>query len=435
MKRIILLVLTFFCITFRATSVVIGGLSYSLESDEAMLDNNNRNWDGELVIPSEVEYEGKTYTVTKIAWLAFNHCTTLSKVTIPHTITEIWHYAGYEACKNPFDGCVNLERIDVDEENPSMCSEDGVLFSKDKTQLYAYPGGDKRETYVVPANVVWIGGDAFSGNPYLKNVEFANKHTKCFFGTFANCANLERVVLPEEMTHIGAAMFSYCKSLQSIVIPSGVKTMAEQIFIGCSSLASIALPEGLTSVGSLAFKDCSSLKTVTLPSSLREVSHGMFGGCSSLSDITLTEGPKTIYMSAFANCTSLKTLDLPQSVNRIDQAAFTGCSLDTLIIRGVLDRNYLSGRSFEGMGKSSIIYARQSEIDKIKKVYTGNVLPLDSYTAIHDLSSPEMVIGQSSDGKWYDLSGRRLSVSPASSVPSVLPKGVYIRDGRKVLMK
>ena len=49
--------------------------------------------------------------------------------------------------------------------------------------------------------------------------------------------------------------------------------------------------------------------------------------------------------------------------------------------------------------------------------------------------APEMVIGQSSDGQWYDLSGRRLSVPSACSVPSVLPKGVYIRGGRKVLVK
>ena len=38
-------------------------------------------------------------------------------------------------------------------------------------------------------------------------------------------------------------------------------------------------------------------------------------------------------------------------------------------------------------------------------------------------------------GAVYDLSGRRVSVSSASSVPSVLPKGVYIVNGRKVVKK
>ena len=35
----------------------------------------------------------------------------------------------------------------------------------------------------------------------------------------------------------------------------------------------------------------------------------------------------------------------------------------------------------------------------------------------------------------FDLSGRRLSVSSASSVPSVLPKRVYIIDGKKVVVR
>ena len=36
---------------------------------------------------------------------------------------------------------------------------------------------------------------------------------------------------------------------------------------------------------------------------------------------------------------------------------------------------------------------------------------------------------------WYDLSGRRISVPSASSANSVLPKGVYINNGRKVVIK
>jgi hypothetical protein len=35
----------------------------------------------------------------------------------------------------------------------------------------------------------------------------------------------------------------------------------------------------------------------------------------------------------------------------------------------------------------------------------------------------------------YDLSGHRVSVSSASSVSSVLPKGVYIQNGKKVVVK
>lgn len=42
---------------------------------------------------------------------------------------------------------------------------------------------------------------------------------------------------------------------------------------------------------------------------------------------------------------------------------------------------------------------------------------------------------ESYDSSSFDLSGRRLSVSSASSVSYMLPRGVYIRDGKKVLVK
>ena len=45
--------------------------------------------------------------------------------------------------------------------------------------------------------------------------------------------------------------------------------------------------------------------------------------------------------------------------------------------------------------------------------------------------------GQSSmaNVQWYDLSGRRISVPSGSSASSILPKGVYVVNGRKVVIK
>lgn len=43
--------------------------------------------------------------------------------------------------------------------------------------------------------------------------------------------------------------------------------------------------------------------------------------------------------------------------------------------------------------------------------------------------------GSEDRGAIYDLSGRRVSVASASSVTSVLPKGIYVRNGRKFVVK
>ena len=51
----------------------------------------------------------------------------------------------------------------------------------------------------------------------------------------------------------------------------------------------------------------------------------------------------------------------------------------------------------------------------------------------------EIVNSQSANSKsdeaWYDLSGRRISVPSVSSASSVLPKGVYIYKGKKIIIK
>ena len=425
MKRAIMyLALAIVSLCQSANAVIINGLSYTLGTDEAMLDNDNGNWDGELVIPSEVEYEGKKYTVTQIAWLAFNHCTTLTKVTIPHTVTDIWHSAGYDDCKNPFDGCVNLEAIEVEEGNPSMCSVDGVLYNKDCTRLYAYPGGAKRESFRVPESVTWVGGDAFSRNPYLKAVEIP--HSVSFsFGTFTNCSALEQVILPEDLTYT-SHMFTNCTSLKSIKIPSGVKGIYDQAFFGCSSLTSMTLPKGVTEVGSLAFMDCSSLQSVVLPSTLSEVGHGMFSGCSALRDVIIPKGVKRISSSAFHDCTSLRVLDLPETLTWLDNNLFNGCNLDALIIRGQISTIFRY--TFKDLNETAVIYAL--DITKVKEVYGGKVLPLSQYrpTAIRDIpQSPSTADANSSfvnrhSSSLYDLQGRRLSAPPA--------RGMYIQDKR-----
>lgn len=80
----------------------------------AMVANGNI-WEGELVIPALLNYEGETYIVDRIEWAAFESCKSLTKVRIPKTVADIRHYALLDDCKNPFVGCTALESIEVDE--------------------------------------------------------------------------------------------------------------------------------------------------------------------------------------------------------------------------------------------------------------------------------------------------------------------------------
>ena len=224
-----------------AQNVTIDGLKYHLFSDthEAMIDYGN-TWSGELNLPSEVNYNGETYTVTGISWAAFEDCEELRKVRLPKTITKVIDrtypddpsLAGAVSpdCMNPFDGCTNLEYIEVDEENPSFCSFDGILFSKDKTELYCYPAGAKRDTYIVPDGVTFIGGDAFAYNYYLVNINMPNSVNHLGFGVFSNCKNLRSVTLSKGIRIIAASTFERCESMTFLDIPENVTNFAESVF-------------------------------------------------------------------------------------------------------------------------------------------------------------------------------------------------------------
>ena len=73
------------------------------------------------------------------------------------------------------------------------------------------------------------------------------------------------------------------------------------------------------------------------------------------------------------------------------------------------------------MEESTVMYVQQSEVEKFKKVFSGKVLPLESYTGtgMNPLSSSLF-----NNSNAYDLQGRRIQGEPQK-------KGVYIRGGKK----
>ena len=241
-KRLAAFIVCLFALTYtNAQKVSIGGLKYFLypETHEAAIDNVN-TWSGELDIPSEIKYDGETYTVTGMASLAFDGCSELIKVRIPKTINHIVHGVltddpnitgqGNPDAMNPFNRCTALELIEVDENNPIMSSEEGILYSKDKTRLYGYPAGMRQETFVVPDNVTWIGLGAFSYNHYLSSLIIPNSVTFLGSGICDNCVNLKTVRLSESINYLEAYSFNMCESLKFLDIPESVQGFGESIF-------------------------------------------------------------------------------------------------------------------------------------------------------------------------------------------------------------
>lgn len=71
---------------------------------------------------------------------------------------------------NPFDEGSPVKRITVDPENKFFMDVDGVVYSRDMTILYVYPGNHGESLFVVPNTVKIIEVGAFSLSTMLKYV-------------------------------------------------------------------------------------------------------------------------------------------------------------------------------------------------------------------------------------------------------------------------
>ena len=79
------------------------------------------------------------------------------------------------------------------------------------------------------------------------------------------------------------------------------------------------------------------------------------------------------------------------------------------------------------MGTRPEVYVQPSEVERYKAVYDGPVYPLPQTGQPNSIDDIGSASAQPASSVLFDLQGRRLTSPPA--------KGVYIRDGKKVVIK
>lgn len=251
---------------------------------------------GDVVIPETIN----GIIVKEIAFYSFegsNNLKEITSISIPATITNIW---------DRLIGASNLQSFNVDENNPNYASENGVLYSKDKTHLYRYPTGKTDKKYAIPENVTSLDDSAFEGNAYLESISIPNGVDTIPAMTFSSCTSLVSVEMPNRLTAMGAAAFENCVSLTNIIIPEGIERLSLGVFSGCTSLAEVKFPTTLKSMSEV-FSGCTSLKEITLRENLEELSGGTFYGCSALSKVVFQGNAPILYeedVKIFENCSS-----------------------------------------------------------------------------------------------------------------------------------
>ena len=290
----------YYSISDNGTAMVMPN-EYSEGGGGGIVIGLNNGYDGDVVIPESITYDGAPYTVTSAYEGTFANSTKMTSISLPSTLTSLG--------STPFTSCTKLTDISVDAANPVYSSENGVLFNKDKTSLISCPAA-KTGSYEVPSSVKRIEASAFYG-----------------------CSRITSITLPSSLEDIGTQAFRACITLTSINLPDGLKTIRTGVFRGCSSMKEITLPSSVTTIEPYAFYYCQSLQSIKLPSGVTYLGDYSFGSCVKLAYIQFPDVLETIGERAFDNCIKLSSITLPVSLNTLGTAAFRGCSnLQTIVV-------------------------------------------------------------------------------------------------------
>ena len=146
-----------------------------------------------------------------------------------------------------------------------------------------------------------------------------------------------------------------------------------------------------------------------------------FYKCTSLTSVVIPEGVTDIGESVFENCTSLTSVVIPEGVTSIGAFAFCDCTSLTSVKCLSLNEPSVDKWTFDGISANAVLYIPEGAVYQNWYPYFSRVEHLTE----EEMTGIENVMLDVKQGVTYDLKGRRVDASKS--------RGIYIRDGKKVL--
>ena len=233
------------------------------------------------------EHKGKQ--VDEIGFTDYYYDSTAKKlkvdtVFIPKNIKDFWVCCVENPEADEPDRLISLRNIEVDKDNPYLCSKDGVLYSKDMKRINLYPDRNSMTIYKMP-------------NSVEEAYDFSKRN------------NIRKLYLSDNLKYINYGFASECKNLEYVYIGTNTEMICSGYsgaFEGDKKLKVVKInSKKLKNIGNLSFSGCYSLKKINIPSTVKTIGEGAFWQCKSLKKITLPKNLKSIGFSAFADCKKL----------------------------------------------------------------------------------------------------------------------------------
>lgn len=301
--------------------------------------SSSYTYSSKIVIPSEVEFMGRTRKVTAIGEYAFISLQynekmygqkKFSYIYIPSTINKIGKYAFAvltvmqlekgNVMYGSYSNLYNIKnvviedigewcKIDFENESANPIHQSNKIYTNDENEV---------TNLIIPEGVTSI-------SPYA----------------LYNCSGIKTLTIPSSVTTIGTSAFDHCSGLVSITIPNSVTKIENSVFSGCNELTSITIPNSVTSIGELAFTGCSSLTSLTIPNSVTNIGREAFKNCDGLSYVIIGGGVTNLGDQALYcnNLTSVEShIQVPFEISSNVFSMNTIMNASLYIPKGTIDK-------------------------------------------------------------------------------------------------
>lgn len=332
-------------------------------------------------------------TVTSIGEGAFMNCTNIGAMTLSTNVSSI-ETRTFANCENiqtirlsqsvrdikagAFAGAIRLAEIEVAATNTRYSHDDGVLYSRDKTELIYYPEGKLPESgnYSVNDATTTIKEGAFY-NTKLTTVGIKAGVKTIESNAFVNNANLisfSAVISDSARFYVDNGILFAKDANFSTTASTLVKYPTARVG------ENYAIASNVTYISPYAFADSLNLKTITMGDKLTNISSYAFANVPNLERVILTNRIANVQVNAFNGSNNLNSLELNSSSIIFDSGSLNGYTGELKVIAPDSGRVDAAFYGFYDSATGGNAVLDTSAVDGISEKLTASMVSVQSMT-------------------------------------------------------